>query len=223
MTKQSTAPTSIDEDTAFAERLRAAREERGFTQGAVATRTKWVDPQEKGVSRTAIIGYEQGATKPSTRELRLLCEVLHVTPNKLIYGTDSAGKAALPSLEFFNRNESSGLRDVLTLSLALLALKGHERDSLLTLVLSLAGRQLGDKKLSSLLSWEYLLKEPFFEVLTRDFPEEIKAMSLEQMAEYLADQGMVTNQGNRFRMDPDEGEILNPEAAVYPDPPDKKS
>ena len=223
MTKQSTAPTSNDEDTAFAERLRTAREERGFPQGAVATRTKLIDPQGKGVSRTAIIGYEQGATRPSTRELRLLCEVLHVTPNMLIYGTDSAGKAALPSLGFFNNKESSGLRAVVTLSLALLALKGHERDSLLALVLSLAGRQLGDKRLSSLLSWEYFFKESFFEVIADALPEEIKAMTLEQVAEYLADIGAVTNQGNRFRMDPDEGEILNPEAAFYPDPSDKKS
>lgn len=223
MTKQSTAPTSTDEDSAFAERLRAAREERGFTQGAVAIRTKMADPQEKGVSRTAVIGYEQGATKPSTRELRLLCEVLHVTPNQLMYGTDSAGKAALPSLEFFNKNKPSGLRDVLTLSLALIALKGHERDSLLTLVMSLAGRQLGDKRLSSLLSWEYLIKDRFFEVLASDLPEEVQTMPLEQLAEYLADNGLVTNQGNRFRLDPDEDKILNPEVAVYPTPPDKMS
>ena len=218
---QPPAQPGADEDTAFAARLRAAREERNFTQGAVANRSKGLDREGRGVSRTALIAYEQGTTKPGIRELRLLCEVLHVTPNWLIYGTDSAAKASLASLEFLG-SQKSDLRDVLTLSLAILSLKGHERDSLLTLALSLAGRQLGDVHLSALMSWGFFLKDKLFELLKEDFPEGIEEITLEQLALKMADSGFTTNGGNRFRLG-EEGEILNPEAAMYPEPRNLKS
>ncbi|TFZ02100.1 helix-turn-helix domain-containing protein [Ramlibacter humi] len=210
------------DDAAFAARLKAAREERNFTQAAVANRSRMIDPAQKGVSRTAIIAYEQGTTKPGIRELRMLCEVLHVTPNWLIYGTDSAAKAALPSLEFFNGGRPADLRDVLTLSLAILSLKGHERDSLLTLALSLAGRELGDVRLSSLMSWGWLLQDQFLNAIKSSFPDEVKDLTLEQLAAHMADEGTTTNMGNRFRLG-EEGEILNPETAVYPGPTVGKS
>lgn len=206
------------DDAAFAARLKAAREERNFTQAAVSNRSRMIDPEQRGISRTAIIAYEQGTTKPGIRELRMLCEVLHVTPNWLIYGTDSAAKAALPSLEFFHGTKPAELRDVLTLSLAILSLKGHERDSLLTLALSLAGRELGDVRLSSLMSWGFLLQDHFLDAVKSSFPDEVKEMTLEQLAAHLADEGVTTNQGNRFRLD-DEGEVLNPGVAIYPGPP----
>jgi transcriptional regulator with XRE-family HTH domain len=41
-----------------------------------------------GISRTALIGYEAGRTNPGERELRKLCDVLRVTPNQLLYGTE---------------------------------------------------------------------------------------------------------------------------------------
>lgn len=173
------------------------------------------DPEGRGISRTAIIAYEQGTSKPGIRELRLLCEVLHVTPNWLIYGTDSAGRAALPSLELLNSEPA--LRDVFKLSLALLALKGHERDSLLTLALSLAGRQLGDSRLSSVMTWGLLLADAFAATLRAEIPELPEGATFEDLADWLADQGMITNAGNRFRHT-DDGGVLNPEVAVYPEP-----
>jgi transcriptional regulator with XRE-family HTH domain len=86
-------------DQRVGERLKFARDKRGFTQGAVSVRSKMQDPEKRGISRTAIIAYEQGTSNPGLREIRLLCEVLHVTPNWLIFGTDAAGAATLPSME----------------------------------------------------------------------------------------------------------------------------
>lgn len=212
----------LPDDAAFAARLKAAREERNFTQAAVSNRSRMIDPERRGISRTALIAYEQGTTKPGIRELRMLCEVLHVTPNWLIYGTGSAAKAALPSLEFFGGGRAANLRDVLTLSMAILALKGHERDSLLTLALSLAGRELGDVRLSSLMASASMLRDHFDEALKSSYSGEVATMTLEDLASHIADEGYTTNQGNRFRLD-EEGEILNPGAAVYPGRPVGKS
>jgi transcriptional regulator with XRE-family HTH domain len=211
----------LSDDAAFSARLKAAREERAFTQGAVANRTKMIDAEGRGVSRTAIIGYEQGTTKPGIRELRLLCEVLHVTPNWLIYGGDSAAKAAVPSIEFLSKS-SRQMRDVVTLALALLAIKGHERDSLLAIALSLAGRQLGDVRLSALMAWGGMLEGAFEKVLKEEFPDQASTLGFEDFTAWLASEGWATNQGNRFRLG-EEGEVLNPDAALYPGPHPWKS
>jgi transcriptional regulator with XRE-family HTH domain len=41
-----------------------------------------------GISRSVLIGYEVGRTNPGEREIRRLCDVLRVTPNQLLYGTE---------------------------------------------------------------------------------------------------------------------------------------
>lgn len=69
-------------------RLQYARREAGLTQGELSERTKLADPKREGIARTVISAYEGGVNRPSPRELRMLCEVLRVTPNHLIYGTD---------------------------------------------------------------------------------------------------------------------------------------
>lgn len=61
-------------------RLKAAREAKGMSQSDLHTKT--------GLSRTVLINYEAGRHKPGTRELRLLCDALEVSPNHLIYGTE---------------------------------------------------------------------------------------------------------------------------------------
>lgn len=177
-----------------------------------------IDPEGKGISRTAIIGYEQGSTKPGLREIKLLCEVLRVSPNWLIYGTDAAAKATLASGDLLSRGDR--VRDVFVTALALMALKGHERDALQALVLSLAGRQLGDMRLSALLAFTFGFRNAFEAYLRDACPEVTTDMTIEELAEVLSQSGVTTNAGNRFRLD-DEGEVLNPESAVYPDPKKK--
>jgi hypothetical protein len=106
-------------------------------------------------------------------------------------------------------------------AMALMALKGHERDSLQSLILSLAGRQLGDERLSALVSGSWMLRDALLAAL-KDFDPSIEqTTSLEEIAERLSE-GYTTNHGNIFKLNED-GDILNPEAAIYPDPKSKKS
>ena len=206
----------------FGQRLRIARDNRGFTQGAVATRTKMLDTEKKGVSRTALVGYEAGSSKPGLREIMLLCEVLRVSPNWLIYGSESAPAASLPSMEMLSRSPNK-IDDVLITALALTALKGHERDALQSLALSLAARQLkGDLELSSLLGTGWLLRDAFRAALASYDPALLEASDVNEVAASIARGGMIIGAGNRFRFDED-GNVLNPEDAVYPGDTESKS
>lgn len=45
--------------------------------------------EDSGVSRSAIKGYETGRNMPGARELKLLCRVLQVSPNVLLFGTEA--------------------------------------------------------------------------------------------------------------------------------------
>lgn len=65
----------------MASELINARTERGFSQAHLA--------EVSGVSRSAIKGYESGRNMPGARELRALCQALHVTPNRLLFGTEA--------------------------------------------------------------------------------------------------------------------------------------
>lgn len=212
---ESHAPSLTDNEVG--DRLRMAREQLGFTQSAVANRTKGVDPEGKGVSRTSLIGYEQGTSKPGLREIRLLCQVLSITPNWLIFGDLSASAAALPSLQLTSVGHWGEVDAVLRTAIALTALKGHERDALHSLALSLAGRQLGDERLSALVMNVLWMREPFINTLKHEFPELDFSAPLDQIGEALSRCGALTNFGNRFRYTED-GDLVDPDRAVYPDP-----
>jgi transcriptional regulator with XRE-family HTH domain len=215
------ANTQPGAEQGVGDRLKTAREERGFTQGAVANRTKGIDPDMKGISRTAIIGYEQGTSKPGLREIKLLCEILLISPNWLIYGTESAAVVSQPSMELLKPSTYREVDRLLRTAFALMALKGHERDALQSLVLSLAGRQLGDSRLSGLLSSSWMMRDAFFDALTVYGPEINLDNTLEEIAESLS-RGCRTNQGTRFKFD-ENGEILNETIGIYSDPKLDKS
>lgn len=208
--------TQPNDEQGVSDRLKTAREERGFTQGVVATRTKMVDPEKKGISRTAIIGYEQGSSRPGLREIKLLCEVLLITPNWLIYGTESAGIASQPSLDLLRPSPFGELDGLLRTAMALMALKGHERDALQSLALSLAGRQLGDMRLSALVSGSWMMRDALIKALKDFNPEIDQNDTLEKIAESLS-QGYETTHGNKFRLN-EEGGVLYEERALYDDP-----
>ncbi len=70
------------------QRLQEAREASKLTQGELAELTKQADTEGKGISRAVLSFYETGKSRPSPRELRMLCESLRVSPSQLIYGTD---------------------------------------------------------------------------------------------------------------------------------------
>ena len=140
------AKTEVPED-GIGGRIRAAREAKGYSQTHLSDYTKEVDAARKGIHRTVLVGYESGQTRPGAREIRILCEALSVTPNWLIYGSNFAGGTEQAAMEGVRKN---GLFAAIRLALAICVLKPHERDALQSLALSMAGRELGDRKLSIL-------------------------------------------------------------------------
>jgi transcriptional regulator with XRE-family HTH domain len=134
---ESTSLTPTDEDAmSVANALIRARSELGLTQVQVA--------EASGVSRSAIKGYETGRNMPGGRELKALCSVLRVSPNAILFGTEtpfSGGPedgetprwlrdaSAEPESEDRARVRLSGLLSFLT---------SQERASILNLVQALA-------------------------------------------------------------------------------------
>jgi transcriptional regulator with XRE-family HTH domain len=206
-------------DQAVGRRIREAREARGFTQQAVSTRSKWVDSEEKGISRTTLLAYEAGTSRPGTREIRILSETLFVTPNYLIFGKEQPFEASHTAMEALGAGRSDDLSQVAQLALVLTALKGHERDALLSLALSLAGRQLGDARLGGLrmlagLSLTKAMGDQFADLSPESFEGGRLIVSLEELGERLSAQ-MTANLGNKLRSE--DGEEFEGEW-LYPDP-----
>lgn len=203
-------PVDAPED-GIGDRIRAARERRGLSQTATAARTKMVDPAGKGVARTVLVGYEAGNFRPGAREIRLICEALSVSPNWLILGAE--GTTAQASMEMVrSRDWTAAVR----LAAAIAILKPHERAALQSLVLSLAGRQLGDMKLSALLTTGSMIANETEPHLVKWFGEDAGDVSLEVLVQRAAE-GFHTNIGNRLQLDKEEGDIIGGEW-LYPDP-----
>jgi transcriptional regulator with XRE-family HTH domain len=192
-------------------RLRAAREARGLSQTALATRTKLIDSTGKGVARTVLVGYEAGTFRPGAREIRLICQALSITPNWLILGAEGSTEQA--SMELVRRREwTSAVR----LAMAISILKGHERGALQSLALSMAGRQLGDMHLSSLLTMASMVANATLPQLQSWFGDDAGEVPLEDLVKR-ASEGMHTNIGNKLLLDEEEGDVVGGEW-LYPDP-----
>lgn len=88
-------------------RLKEAREAIRLTQGELAEKTRLADSEGKGISRAVLSFYETGKNRPSPREIRMLCEVLRVSPSHLIYGTEDPFEqlAEFARYEGFARSE----------------------------------------------------------------------------------------------------------------------
>lgn len=203
-------------DAALGQRLKEAREARQLTQQGVATRSKWADPEEKGISRTAIIGYEAGTSRPGAREIRILCQTLSISANKLLFGSERPPSTAHPAMETLQQQNGADLRTAIELGFVLASLKGHERDALVSLALSLAGRQLGDVRLSGLRMMAKLsLPEVarVFEEAIADI-EDISKLNLEQVADALSKQ-VGSNIGTNLQI---EDELNIQGSWLYPDP-----
>lgn len=81
-------------DDAIGRRIRNVREERQLNVSQLAELTKNVSGDGKGLSRAVIAGYENGDYKPGTRELRILCSALNVSPNWLVFGQEQLSNPA---------------------------------------------------------------------------------------------------------------------------------
>lgn len=211
-------PVAVDADAALAQRLKEAREVRQLTQQAVATRSKWADPEGKGISRTALIGYEAGTSRPGARELRILCQTLVVSPNKLLFGTETPARTAHPALEGLDTHKPT-IRQAVELAFVLAALKGHERDAIASIALSLAGRQLGDVRLSGLRLTAVAVAGDIERAMLAQLPDgaDPASMTLEQIAEAVS-MGSGANLGTNLQFDDDLDVVGVP---LYPDPRSK--
>jgi len=205
-------------DVAIGRRIREARDAKGLTQQQVSVRSKWSDPEEKGVSRTALIGYEAGTSRPGTRELRILCETLHVTPNQLIYGSENPFQTSHVAMEGL-RNKRRAVSASLEVAFVVMALKDHERDALLSLALSLGGHTLGDERLAGLRALGLLITVDLVQKIRENFQglteEDFQSLSIGDLAQKMSRE-MAMNIGTKFKFDQD-GDIVGGEQ-VYPDP-----
>lgn len=81
---QTSGQSDVDpspEKLAIASEIIKGRELLGLTQAQLSA--------QSGVSLSAIKGYETGRNSPGARELRQLCQVLRVSPNRLIFGAEN--------------------------------------------------------------------------------------------------------------------------------------
>lgn len=215
----STAPRkakSVDvPEDGIGHRLREAREALGLTQVGLATRTKIADKKGEGISRTVLIGYEAGTYKPGAREIRILCETLSVTPNWLLYQKETPFETTQASMNFMRAGDEITI--AVRLAVAALALKGHERDLIASLILSIAGRALGDTRLSGLLATASLLSDGLRKELELHCPPEtdLAKLGMDGLIELMSRE-LVTNWGNKIRLDEDGNQIGG--AWLYPDP-----
>ena len=106
--------------------------------------------RETGISRTVLQGYEAGRFVPGGMELKKLCQVLKVTPNRILFGEEKPLEDK-PLLASFigDVSKASGTAK---LAIALQVLSSEELSSLLSLVESIViGRVGGAKKLQEML------------------------------------------------------------------------
>ena len=83
-------------ESGFGKRLAELRAGKNLNHDALSELTKLADAQKRGIARTTLRGYELGVYKPGIRELRVLCQALGVSPNKLIFGEDTNEFTAPP-------------------------------------------------------------------------------------------------------------------------------
>lgn len=114
MTKD-TAPPVPDE---FATRLADKRRETSPNLTAFARQTVAADPEGKGISRSALLEYERGSYRPGTRELRILCNALRVTPNFLIYGTEEPFATMPQALRAIQKNAANASKEMAVMAVA---------------------------------------------------------------------------------------------------------
>ncbi|WP_206955330.1 helix-turn-helix domain-containing protein [Trinickia acidisoli] len=220
--KSPTSKVSTPED-GVGKRIQQKRTEYGWSQSVLATRTKLADVNGEGISRTVISGYETGEYKPGAREIRVLCETLKVSPNWLLYDREAPFEALQPSMEMTTLRPNEHEAGVpMRMAFAISMLEPHERDALYSLVLSMAGRKLGDRKLSSLLYSASLISDAVLKKLKEDYADIFEGRSLSDALEKVAlemSEAMLTNWGNRLNLEEDDGEqglVLKGGKELYP-------
>lgn len=83
----------------FRQILKSRRQAKDLTTEQLSQLTKLIDPAGEGVSRVALSRYENGASLPGLRELRLIALSLRLPLAKLVYGGESTDPMSSYRLE----------------------------------------------------------------------------------------------------------------------------
>lgn len=129
-------PPGPGEGLMFASEIIKIRQDRGLTQSQLS--------DQSGVSLSAIKGYETGRNLPGARELRAICTALRVSPNRLLFGTEQpfVNQEWLSLSTSANEEEDTVQRARAAALLHLLS--SEERQSILTLIKSIAISRHGE-------------------------------------------------------------------------------
>lgn len=117
-------------------RLREARERLDLNVSQLCERTKTATSEKKGLSRAVISGYENNAYKPGTRELRILCDSLQVSPNWLVYGIEDPLQPGTTISKLFGTDRPE--MAIAKLVYAMTSFPKEEFESISTLIMSIA-------------------------------------------------------------------------------------
>jgi transcriptional regulator with XRE-family HTH domain len=74
-------PGSTRDKLAIASEIIRGREQLGLTQAQLSAQSQ--------VSLSAIKGYETGRNLPGAKEIRQICQVLRISPNRLVFGVEN--------------------------------------------------------------------------------------------------------------------------------------
>lgn len=128
----------LPEEITFASELIKIRSERGLTQALLA--------QKSGLSLSAIKAYESGRNMPGARELRELCQALQISPNKLLFGTETPFAATTVANLLIDSDTEDQLVKRMRLAMLSSLLSSDERSSLYVLAESIAIARHGESK-----------------------------------------------------------------------------
>ncbi|HUY83989.1 MAG TPA: helix-turn-helix transcriptional regulator, partial [Steroidobacteraceae bacterium] len=171
--------------------------------------TQLSDPEKVGVSRSVISLYELGVNRPGAREILLLCEALKVTPNWLLYGSESPISTTQPSLDFMRGDD---LQLSVRLAFAMLALDPPQRDAMASLLFAMATQKLGkDVLLSSLVTMAQLMADELLKKVIEHAGESAAKLTMRELIERFAHdmaRQVLTNEGTlrRFSKDDEKNE-----------------
>lgn len=197
------------------QRILLARNGLGWSQQALHAHTKLSDKDGLGISRAVLSLYETGVNKPGSREIRLLCEALKITPNWLLFGSDNPLEAIQPSMAFLRGDD---LTLSVRLAFAILAISPQERGAHASLIFSSLSKTMPDTEMSGMLSMASLMANVFYKDILEIVGAESKNLPIRDLIKLYVKrmhEGTYSNWGTLQRVLTDE-EIDNLDINIPP-------
>jgi transcriptional regulator with XRE-family HTH domain len=148
---------------AIGERLTSALERQGLSVTDLHKRT--------GISRTVLLAYTRGNYAPGSRELKLICEQLDVTPTMLLFGSNEISASAY---RFGDLRLSSDAARGLVFMTVVGSLTSSEQDAVMTLVESILIARSPEKHREMVITVQGMLESEFGHQLTTGLAEAVE-------------------------------------------------